>query len=379
MKSILKNKSSNFFLIARGGLFLFGATIGVGIFALPEAVYRFGVGWGLVVLLLVGVVNWLLNLLYAQLVLGAGINCQLAGYGRHYLGKIGYFLGSLVLLVNINGALLAYLIGAGNFLNFLLPLGNYLYWGLIFFALVSVVVFYGLRVINKINSKLIWLLIVLLIIFLFWGLGNLDVANLRAVNIQDRGNILGLVSILFFSYASFAVVPELGEINKFQKKPLLESITLGGILTVVLYFFFVLVVIGLLGSSTGANLIDNLAVVSPFWARILAVVAVLALVSSFFSFSFALREFWYQDVGLGSNQALLVTLLPSLALYLLGVRNFTSVVSITGGVSSILMLVIIFSCWGKMKFNQRKPDSREKEKNRVGEPGLEPGASSSRC
>jgi hypothetical protein len=182
------------------------------------------------------------------------------------------------------------------------------------------VVFYGLRVINKINSKLIWLLIVLLVIFLFWGLGNLNVANLRAVNIQDRGNILGLVSILFFSYASFAVVPELGEINKFQKKPLLESITLGGMLAMILYFFFVLAVIGLLGNGSvgGVSLINNLAVVSPFWARILAVVAVLALVSSFFSFSFALREFWYQDIGLGSNQALLVTLLPSLALYLLG-------------------------------------------------------------
>ncbi|MDD3679337.1 MAG: aromatic amino acid transport family protein [Candidatus Shapirobacteria bacterium] len=345
MKFILKSLRKNN-LTFQGGLFLFGAIVGVGVFTLPFIVYQSGLIKGMIVLVLVGLISWLLNLAYAQLILASGENCQLASYGRKYWGRAGGLVGSLTILININGTLLVYLIGTGDFLYFLFPWLTSFFWGLIFFIIAFWIMVFGLKSIARVNTIVVWLLILLLVSFFFWGAIRISPNNFA---ISPGNNLIQLFSVFFFSYAGAAVIPELGEILKFERKPVFRAITVGSLLPGILYGLFIVVGLGLLGGGVSEEFIFGLSNISLVWARIMAALAILAIISSFFAFGFTLKEFWHQDLGFSQSISLIFTFLPSLLFYLFGSRDFLGVIIFTGGVSCLLMILVILSCWLKEK------------------------------
>ena len=335
--------------IIRSGLFLSGAIIGIGVFALPFVVYQAGLVRGLITLIITGLICWLLNLAYVQVVLASKKNCQLGGYGREYWGWPGWLLGGLAILVNANGAILAYLIGAGDFLHFLLPVASPLVWVLFFWLITLGVSVLGFKTIVKIGSLATLLLVILIIIFLFWG-----VARVNPINFIPSGQprFIQIISIFFFAYAGFTVIPEIGEILNFRKKPIFLAVTLGSFLPIILYSLFIVIGLGLLGDQISKEFIFSLSDVSFFLSRLGAVIAMLTIISSFFAFTFVLKEFWSKDLGFNQLVSFGLAFLPSLLFYLLGIRDFLMVISLTGGVSCLLIVIVILFCWFKEKFSR---------------------------
>ncbi len=364
-------------LIFRGGLFLSGAIIGVGIFALPYVVSRLGLLSGLASLVLFGLFCWLLNIAYAQVVLAGKENFQLGSYGGKYWGWPGELLGGLAVLVNIYGAMLAYLIGLGDFLRFLIPAGGSIFLVIGFWLIALRMTVLGLKVITRVESWVTLLLVFLIITFLIWGITEIDLSGFRIGNQYRYGNFIQLISVFFFAYAGFTVIPELGEIVRFNRKSLFRAVALGSFLPIVLYSLFAVISLGLLGNQASEEFVFSLGQLSFFWSRLVAIIAVLNIISSLFAFAFALREFWVRDIGLSRPVSLELTFLPPLLFYLLGFRDFMAVISFTGGVSCLLVVTVIFLCWLKEKFNKRDLLIEGKEFF-VGEPGFEPGTSPSR-
>lgn len=324
---------------------MFGAVVGIGVFALPFIVYQSGPIKGFGALFLAGLLAWGLNLTYAKLVLESGKNFQLGNYGRRYWGNIGFILGSLVLLININGALLAYLIGAGKFLHFLFPVLSSFSWGLIFLAVVFPVIILRLEMIAQINAAIVWLLIFLIIGFLAWGWLEVDLTSLA---IGSEGGFFQAFSVFFFSFAGFAVIPELVEALGFRKKPVSRAITIGSLLPGIFYALFIVVGLGVTGTRVSEEFIIGLGKVSLIWSRILLLAATTAIASSFFTFGFALREFWQRDFGFSKILSLALIFLPLLLFYFFANQSFLAVISFTGSASCLLMGGLVLACRLKM-------------------------------
>jgi len=344
-------KESRLFL--QGGLFLSGAIIGIGVFAIPYMVSRLGLLGGLASLISFGLFCWLLNIAYAQVVLAGKENFQLSSYGKKYWGWPGKLLGGLAVLVNIYGAMLAYLIGLGDFLRFLIPTGDSFFWVVGFWLVTLVMTALGLRVIARVELWVTLLLVFLMVAFLAWGITEIDLSGLRLSNQCHWGDLVQPVSVFFFAYAGFTVIPELGEIVHFSRRNMFRAITLGSFLPIALYSLFAGIGLGVLGSQVSEEFIFSLGQRSFFWSRLMAATAVLNIISSLFAFAFVLREFWSKDLGLGKIASLGLTFLPSLLFYLLGLRDFISVISLTGGVSGLLVVAVIFLCWLKERFNRK--------------------------
>lgn len=336
--------------IFRGGLFLAGAIIGIGFLAIPYVVYRVGLFRGLVFLGLFGLLCWLLNMAYAQVVLVDKENFQLSGYGQKYWGWPGRVLGGLAVLVNANGAMLAYLIGLGNFLHFLFPANSSFFWVLTFWLIALGLAILGLKIIIRVGSLATLLLIFLVFAFLAWGITEVNLSNFTASN---QESFILVASVFFFAYAGFTVIPEVGEIVNFDKKTMLRAITLGSLLPIILYSLFAGISLGILGDRVSEEFVFGLSHLSFFWSRLVAVMAILTIISSFFAFSFVLREFWNKDFGWGKTVSLGLAFLPSLLLYLLGFRDFITVISLTGGISCLLVVIVILFCWLKERASSR--------------------------
>ncbi len=288
---------------------------------------------------------------YARLILLQRENCQLGRYGQKYWGAPGWVLGSLVVLVNINGALLAYLIGAGDFLHFLFPQLSSFKWGLVFLFLVLPVVILGLRSIVKVNALVVWALVLLLVVFLGWGMTRINPGHFW---FSSENDTVRAFSVFFFSYAGFAVIPELAEVMEFKRKQLFQATTIGSLLPGVLYFLFALIGVGVFGGQLSEEFIYGLGKISLFWSRLMGLVGLMAIITSFFAFSFALKEFWQRDFGLDSLTSLVLTFLPAGIFYLGGNRDFLGVISFTGGASCLLMATLILSCFLKEKIGKKR-------------------------
>jgi len=124
---------------------LAGTTIGAGIFAVPYAIAQIGFIPGLLYLLVIGGLMILLNLMYGEIVLRTKGDHQLTGYSQIYFGKKGKMIATLVMLVGLYGALLAYLIQIGVFAYELLGVGSPLIWSMVFFSMISLAVLKGVR------------------------------------------------------------------------------------------------------------------------------------------------------------------------------------------------------------------------------------------
>ncbi len=325
-------------------LVLFTAIVGTGIFALPYSVFHLpsGMGW----LVLVGVISALLNWLYVLVVIATPENLQLAGFAQKYFPKGGKWLGALAVLVNLNGVLLAYLVSAGSFLAGLMPFWSSFTWGLVFYAVILLVTVLGIKRIVELNRILAVLLIILVGVFVVWGSSLFNPENFRA---NKTGGFIRLIPVILFSYAGFAVIPEMEELFPRNENQLKKAVIVGSVLPIILYFIFCLVVIGVLGERVTTDFVSGVKGFSRAVFIIGNLIGIVAVSSSGTAFGFSLKEFWHRDMGLDQPKAYSLAFLPSLALYLIGIRDLLPILSWTGGLSTLLITVVIVGCYWRLR------------------------------
>jgi tyrosine-specific transport protein len=333
---------------------LVGTVIGAGIFGLPYVVAKIGFLPGIFYLLFLGSLVLVLNLIYGEVVLRTPGDHQLTGYAEIYLGKWGKILGTLAVFVSAYGALLAYLIKTGEFLNLIFGFPNAVIFSLLFFVLASLALYFGLRAVSFLEGLLVVLLLGLIFLLAILGRGEIRVFNFLGANFEFLFLPYG---VILFALFGASVIPEMEEILRSEHQKLKRAIIIGSLVPLFVYLLLTMIIVGICGQRTSDDAISGLMGYLPVWVvDIGAILGVLTMSSSYLTLGYVLREVWFRDFGLPKLFAFFLASFPSLILFLMGAKNFIDVLGITGalmgGLEGVLIILIFLRA---QKLGEREP------------------------
>ena len=339
-------------------LFVFvGTIIGVGIFAVPWVGYQGGFLLLISYFIVFGIVAIVIHLLFAQVCVGTKERHRLPGYVKLYLGKKWAVWAYISIFVGLFGAQLAYLIVGGDFLAHLLaPIfgGNVLIYMLVFFTAGVFLIYKDIKSISFTEILINLFFFTLVFLFFLKALPRISAQNFTFLNPK---HIFLPYGVVLFSLWGSAIVPEVTEILKGSKKEIKKVIVLGIVLAALTYIIFSAIVIGVSGSYTSEDALAGLG--KSFKDGIIKIGYVFGVITCFTSFltlGLTLKKtFWY-DLKLSEKKSWAFACLLPLSFYLLGFKNFISVISLSGALAIGLEGIIDVNLYKKFlenKFHKR--------------------------
>ncbi|MFH0819569.1 MAG: aromatic amino acid transport family protein [bacterium] len=337
---------------------LIGTIIGAGIFGLPYAIYQSGIFLGLVYLLVLGFIMIIIHLLYGEVVLRTEKTHRLVGYGEKYLGEPAKMVLTLSALFGLYGSSIVYIILGGEFLNNIFSgflINNSFFYSLIFFAVVAILVYFGLKTIKKSEFYLTALLLVTIVIILFLGLTKIHSVNYQAIKLKD---VFLPYGVIFFALNGAIAIPELKSILKRKQKLFKKTIILGTLIPLAIYLLFTLVVIGITGGGTSPEALTGLKnKLGDGMVLIGSLFGFLAIATSFLVIALHLKETFIYDYHLTNLTAWLLACFVPLLLFLAGFANFIKIIAlvgaIMGGIDGIAVVLIYLKA---KKHGDKKPE-----------------------
>lgn len=330
---------------------LVGITVGAGVFSLPYVFFKAGFYTGLLVTFLTAIISLIILLYLGEIVLRTKGKHQLSGLAGKYLGNKGKTIMFIANILSIYGALAAYTIGSGQALTAIFG-GDSLAFSILFFIIVSLVVFFSINLISKFESifspvKIVIALILSFFLFKFFNYGNISGFSIN--------NILIPYGVALFAFTGISAVPEMNEELK-NKKYMLSAIILGMLITFIIYLLFVFSVVGSVGEVSevatvslssfgkGINLFSNL-------------FALFAMGTAFVVLGFALKENLTLDYKMHNFPSWLIVVSMPLALVLTGFFGFVKLIELSGAVAiGIIFIMILLMHSMAKKTGDRKPE-----------------------
>lgn len=337
-----------------------GITVGAGIFGLPYVFSRAGFFTGLVVMLFVGLVMLVISLYLGEIILRTKGRHQLCGLAEKYLGMNGKTVMFTAQALSIYGALTAYVVGSGQALAAIFG-GNSLMYSILFFIVLSFVIFFGINMIERFESIFTPLKILLAVVLAFLLFKFFDFSNISGFSYY---NLLIPYGVSIFAFTGVSALPEMNEELK-NKRHMLWAIIWGMIITFLIYLLFVLSVVGSMGDvgevatvslsgfGSGINLFANL-------------FALFAMATAFVVLAFALKENLILDYGMGGSISWFIVVIVPLILTLSGFFGFVKLIELSGAIAIGVILSLILWMHTRAKLlGNRKPEYELKDRKIV--------------
>jgi len=342
---------------------LVGFIIGAGILGIPFVAARAGFWTGVVDIVLIGIALLVVNLYIGEVVLRTRESHQLTGYAKRYLGNYGKQLMTFCMVFGMYGALIAYTIKEGEFLNEIFGPsfgGNALVYSIIFFLAAGFLIYKGLNIIEKSELWMVILFILIVCVIFIFSLPSIKPENLTGFDIK---NMFVPYGVVLFAFLGIGAIPELREELRNNRKDIKKAIVIGSLVPLVVYLLFAFMVVGVTGKATTDGAIIGLNNVLGYNIFLLAIVfGILTMATSFIAIGLALKEMYCFDFKvkdkLSSCLVCFVPLAVSLAIIFMRIDNaFFKVIEITGAIAGGLtgILVIEMFWMAKMK-GERKPE-----------------------
>jgi tyrosine-specific transport protein len=331
-----------------------GTAIGAGILALPHIIHDSGILPGILHIVVLGLIMLLINLYLGEVVLRTKGHHQLTGYASKYLGKKGKILMLISMIIGIYGALIAYIIGEGESLSYIFTgtLSYALLFSILFFVIMALLVYLGLKTMEKCESFgfLAVLAIIIIIIVLF-----LPQAKIGNFNFLPSGLLSWFMpyGAVLFSLLSFSALPEVEQELAGNEKLMKKSIILGALIPIALYLIFSLVIIGFVENP------PEIATIA--LGRLPTLLAVFTLFTAFFVLASAIKDTYHLDLKLKKVLAwflaCFIPFIAALIIIIFKLASFTKVISFTGAiVGGLTGILIILMVKKAKKFGNRKPE-----------------------
>lgn len=325
---------------------LIGSVIGVGIFGLPYVFGQAGFGIGLIHLLVLGVVNALLLLMYADIIRNTEGHPRFSGLVKEYVGAGWSHVASAILFSASWGAMTAYVIVAGEFLHALFsPLigGSQTLYSILFYAICAFLVIGGLGFISKLEVAFVLALLLMLSIVMIGSAPAVDPQNLLYVNAENWFLPFG---VMLFAFGGIAAVPEMAEVLGKRKNDLLgKSIIVGMVIVAVVYILFAGIVAGVSGVHTSEEAVVGLGAAVGDWVLVFgSIIGIFSVFTSFLILAISIMDTIIYDYKQRYMLGWFIAVIVPLVVFLLGARSFIGVIGFVGGVlSSCIGLLTIYT------------------------------------
>ncbi|MDP4007534.1 MAG: aromatic amino acid transport family protein [bacterium] len=339
---------------------LVGTIIGAGIFGVPYVVAKSGIIPAIFYFLLLGGAVMLLHLFFGEVALRTKEKHRLIGYCETYLGKPGKIAAVFSTLFGIVGALLAYTIVGGSFLHILF--GEFsgisaTWFSILFWGLLSLFILRGIQFIAKAEFLMNIALFAIVFLIFFFAAPHIRVENFSLVHLEHFFLPYG---VILFALAGWAAIPEIADFFKrgHEKKSLDNLIVLASIITVALYFFFALFVVGVSGENTSPNALQGLeGSLGGGIVQLGALFGLVAIAASFLVLGNYLKNSLRYDFHLPYAPSAAIAIITPMLLFLLGFREFISVLGIVGVAMGIVEGTLIVLLYKKARaFGERTPE-----------------------
>ena len=300
---------------------LLGTIIGAGIFSLPIALAKTGFLVFFPFALALGYLLGKTNTLYREIVESTRERHQLPGYVKRLLGNKLSFVSVICLLFSTLGALLAYLILSGEFIAKIVPVSPAIgSW--IFYAVVFVMLFFGGRNLEILDIFMTIVKVILLaavILITFSPSAFYESLTFVPSNFSIKAIFLAYGSDLF-ALTGFSIVPELK-----KDKGINSSIWAAQGISVLIYVLFALNVRGFVNGESFS--LPGLVTTALF-----NLAGVFGVLTPYLMLSWVSYDLLDKDLGFPKKEALILTLVVPLLLFLIGLNDFMAVISVSGGV-----------------------------------------------
>ena len=319
-----------------------GTIFGAGAFGLPYALAQSGPAVGLFWFAVIGGAVLCLHLMYGSLQSDGNVRGRLISLVSGYFGTRFRFIPMVSTIVGAGGALLAYIIVGGYFLDILFDgLGGLdtRGWSLIFGGIFFCLIFVGLRSaarLETIGTLVLFFGVWALAAFLFHG---------GSVFALPQGSLVGAFvpyGIILFSLYGANAIPEAIEYLEGDKKKLVPAVVIGTLVPLVTYIAFAFSVLMVVGSHIQTEAISSL---TPFVPREIvmagAFIGFLAIATSFVVVGAYLADTLHYDMRINARVARICAGGIPIILFMSGIRDFALVTgtigSILGGIDGILI------------------------------------------
>lgn len=343
---------------------LIGQIVGVGIFGMPFLIAKAGILSLFFLVIGIGLVQYLIHLIYANLAIVTPTFHQLPGYTETYLGQRWKNLVFTASLVGNYSALLAYTIVSGAFLyQILAPVfgGSEFIYGSLIFLIEAVVVFFGVHFLARVELVMTALLLMVTCIIAWSSLNFIHLSNFVAVNWMY---FLVPYGAMLFSLDGTAVVPFVVELLNKDTASVRKAIKWSILISAIVTTIFALVVVGVSGVNTTADALGGMKTILHDNVISLALVfGILCMFTSFIGSAQSLRKTYNWDYKINRHLSWFFTMAIPYLLYLIGINNFVKVISfagaVAGGFCAIALITIVLRTNGDASknaiFNRRLP------------------------
>ncbi|MCX6799699.1 MAG: hypothetical protein NT091_00945 [Candidatus Falkowbacteria bacterium] len=345
---------------------LIGTIIGVGMFSMPYIISKAGLLFLLIYLPVLGCVEYFTLKLYAEIILSTKENHRLPGYATKYLGKKSKWFTSIVTTLGNYGAILAYIIVGGIFSHALFgPIwgGSLLLHTTGMFLVESLIVLLGLKYISKAETYLTTLLLIVTGVIVWKAKNYINLSNYTQADWSLAALPYGPI---LFAVGGGTAVPMVCQILKNDKKKIKSALGLGLAISLFVMFVFVITVVGVTGANTSVDTLAGLnLVLGDEMVKVALLFGILAIATSFFTSCECQREVYSWDFKMNNTFAWALACGVPYILYILGVQNLTTVVSLTGAVTGGLLGILLILIALKVK---KKADLKSIIQNKINIP-----------
>lgn len=340
-----------------------GYIIGAGILGIPFVFAKAGFLTGFLTLIILGITALTINLYTGEIALRTKGSHQLTGYANIYLGKSAKYIMLLAMILSVYGALTAYILKGGEFLSALLYPAislSPIMGSILFFTAGTLLVFIGIKAIEKSEVIFFIFFIVIIIAIFFLVYPFIRTSNLASFDIK---NIFIPYGVVLFAYGGIAAVPEIREELKKNTKLMKKAILFGSLIPFAIYALFALVVVGVTGVNTTDGAIIGLG--NTIGSHILIIGTLFGIITMFTSFlavGLSLKETYNFDLKLNKKISSALTcfipLSTALLMIYIGTHNaFFKILDLTGAFSfSVVGILIVLIVNKAKKHGKRKPE-----------------------
>jgi amino acid permease len=299
-----------------------------------------------------------INLIFCQISLKTPDFKRFPGFVGHHLGKGAEFFTFILVILGTLGVFLAYLIIGGQFLTSVFqPLfsGSILTYVLIYFFLVSIIIYFDIKIIARVEFWFMAFLFLSLFFVFALGFPQIKLSNIftdfqfPTSNFQNAFLPYGA---LLFALWGLGMVPQIEEMLIGKKKLLKKTVAISTIIVSAFYFLFVLLVLGITGRQTDPTALQGLRSFLPdYLVSICLLIGTLATFIAFVAQGIIFKQTLMFDLKIKHWQAFVMTCCPPLILFLLGLKSFVPIISFIGGIilgiDGILILLMYKKIGGK--------------------------------